>query len=112
MRKSMRAIYAALLTAFLALSPLAALAQDLPWISEETPPAACSTGFAIAKLRCAGRYCDNIKPSCWASRTGEQRRICSGNCVDYYARSMGARYKGTVPPRITDPNNRPPASTN
>ncbi len=52
------------LAAVVATSGVPAFGQDLPWISEETPPAVCSTGFAIAKLRCSGRYCENIKATC------------------------------------------------
>lgn len=46
----------------------------------------CNAAYA----RC-NRWCD-------ANRSGEQKDICQSNCVDYYARCMGARYRGTTPP--------------
>lgn len=61
----MRALWLAL-SALVALSPLAALAQDstLPWISEETRGVGCNPGYALSKLKCSGRYCDNIQATC------------------------------------------------
>lgn len=56
--------------------------------------------------------CDREFNSCYGwcnrNRTGSEKQQCQNNCIDYYARCMGARYKGTVPPGVTDPNNRPP----
>jgi hypothetical protein len=50
-----------------ALEPSAARAQQweaLKPISDETPPAFCSRGYALSHLRCRGRYCDDIVASC------------------------------------------------
>ena len=38
--------------------------EALPWISEETDAALCSSGRALVGLRCRGSYCDDILPIC------------------------------------------------
>ena len=52
------------LIAALVLGAMPALADTLPWISEENGPAICPAGQALVRLRCSGRYCDNIQASC------------------------------------------------
>jgi hypothetical protein len=50
-----------------ALEPSDAFAQQweaLKPISEETPPAICSLGYALSHLRCRGSYCDDVVATC------------------------------------------------
>ncbi len=65
LKKVMKATVFVTVIAGAMLAPLQALAQNLPFISEEDGPAYCDVGFALAKLKCAGRYCDNVKGACW-----------------------------------------------
>ncbi|MCE9522835.1 MAG: hypothetical protein K8S25_10440 [Alphaproteobacteria bacterium] len=65
MNRAKKAVRWLTLFACAAIASFQAAAQNLPFISEETPPAFCATGFALAKLKCAGRYCDNVKGTCW-----------------------------------------------
>lgn len=54
----------AALMAALVLGAMPAVAETLPWISEENGPAICPAGHALLRLRCSGRYCDNIQATC------------------------------------------------
>lgn len=54
---------------FLGLFPSICAAQsgtlnEIGWFSEEQPAAACWPGYAVAGLRCSGRYCDDKKLIC------------------------------------------------
>ncbi len=74
-----------------------------PWISEETPPATCSSGQIVTGVDCSGPYCDNVQIEChgfggahgtrtWSSWFWENSgRECSGKgyitglaCKDSY----------------------------
>jgi hypothetical protein len=48
----------------MACGPAAAQTQVLGPISDETPPAVCSSGSFVTGIRCTGSYCDNIKITC------------------------------------------------
>jgi hypothetical protein len=49
---------------FFVMTWRSATAESLGPISEETPPATCNPASFISGIRCAGRYCDNMKISC------------------------------------------------
>jgi hypothetical protein len=64
MEEAMRAIKVAAVMAAVVLTPAVTLAVAPPWISDETRGMSCGAGYGLAKVECAGRYCDNIKLTC------------------------------------------------
>jgi hypothetical protein len=62
--------YVPLLAYVIATSAVSALSAHgqptlaLPQISDETGPVSCPPGFALSKLSCSGRYCDEINATC------------------------------------------------
>lgn len=57
-------VFTAALMAAMFVASTFAVAQNLPPISEENGPAICPAGHALLRLRCTGRYCDNIQATC------------------------------------------------
>ncbi|GMV48461.1 MAG: hypothetical protein NBKEAIPA_03280 [Nitrospirae bacterium] len=94
MIRSMSVILCVAILVSVQTMPTTAFAESLGPVSEEYPPAACDPGSYVSSVKCTGKYCDNMKITCfdlpnatigraqwmpWISEEGGGMRQCPAN---------------------------------